>query len=124
MKYQIFGETSELSPDSIYTYANSFSLNLLKLLGEDDRFLDINQADLLNIALSLFMTCIMQYNNPRMAKYFRQVLLDYEEFKEFISYLMIDGRIENRKLVAKLSKLDKTTDPEELESLFRQISWR
>lgn len=118
MTYLVFGETSKLYPDTDYAYANSLSFDILNILGKDERFEDINQADLLNMALSVFMTCIMQYKHPKMALYFRQVLLDYDEFKEYIFLLMKDGRDENEQLLAKLEEWIETTDQDELEEVF------
>ncbi len=113
MKFQAFGETSELNQNSNFIYANSFSFNILKLMGKDSRFLDMNQSDIINMSLSLLMTCIMQYNNPRMAKHFKKVLSDYDEFKEYLLLLMMDGRMENKTLIAEL---------EELESIYNKFN--
>lgn len=98
MKLLVFGEADAINPDSLYNYANDLSLMSLDLLGEDERFLDVNQADILNFSLTLLNICLMQYNTPKMAISLRNVLDSYEEFKEFGLITIKDGRKMNESL--------------------------
>lgn len=98
MKFLLFGEADAVNPDSLYNYANDLSLMSLDILGEDERFLDFNQADILNLSLTLFNICLMQYKNPKMAAYLRVVLDSYAEFKEFGLTAINDGRKMNDSL--------------------------
>ena len=106
MEHQVFGETSELKQDSIYLYSNAFSFDIMKVLGNDDRFLDINQADVINLSLGMLMLCIMQFNNPTMSGLFLRVLNDREEFNLFLMKMINEGRNENKKLIEEIEGED------------------
>lgn len=79
----VFGETSVNTTDSIYTYSNVMSLDLMtELAKHDERFLDINQADVLNLALMVldgFITSKEQSSKKKLIEFVN----DREEFQDF-----------------------------------------
>ena len=105
MKYKVFGEIKNINTDSLFNHANELALINMKLLGKDDEFKDINQADILNLSLGFFNVCIEQFDNPDMAENLRKVLDDYLEFKAFGLLLIGDGKRRNESMNEGLLRL-------------------
>ena len=91
----VFGETKVNTTDSKYTYSNIMALDLMRELSEnDERFLNINQADVLNLALMLldgFITSKEQKSKDKLCEFAH----DPEEFKKFALSTMKYCRLAN-----------------------------
>lgn len=91
----LFGELKENTPDSIYTYANSLTLDIMGNLAEDTRFLDCNQADVLNLALILLCGFLHNESNKVGKEKLHDFIEDYNEFKDFAMFTMNTCRANN-----------------------------
>lgn len=79
----VFGESTQNTTDSKYTYSNVVSLELMSELAKrDSRFDNINQADVLNIALMLLDGFITS-KDPKSKGKLHEFIDDFEEFKFF-----------------------------------------
>ena len=69
----VFGETSVNTTDSKYTYSNVMSLDIMSELAKhDERFDNINQADVLNLALMVldgFITSKEQSSKNKLCEF-------------------------------------------------------
>ena len=79
----VFGETNVNDTSSIYTYSNVMTLDLMSELAKnDERFDNINQADVLNLALMVldgFITSKKESSKSKLCEFAN----DREEFKIF-----------------------------------------
>lgn len=89
MTYFVFGETTEPKKDSIFTNANLLSFELMEMLGEDERFSDITQADILDLALVLLHIIMLRAREENKFKdSLNPVIDDYEELKDFATLVI------------------------------------
>lgn len=85
----VFGETTVNTTDSIYTYANALTLDIMKRLADDKRFLDCTQADVLNLALVILYGFVAPNEHDRVSKAkLHEFIEDFNELKDFSMYTM------------------------------------
>lgn len=96
MNYAVFGETTVNTTDSIYTYSNIMSLDIMsELAKQDDRFENINQADVLNLALML-LDGFVTSKKPKSKMKLHDFVDDVEDFKFFALNTIKHARIMNK----------------------------
>ena len=81
-KLAVFGETTNNNTDSKYTYANVVTLEFLEMLSDDIRFENINQADVVNLALML-LDGVFKSNNVESKEKLCEMCYDVDAFKTF-----------------------------------------
>ena len=96
-EYLVFGE-SKLNTKSIYTYANALTVDIMDRLGNDKRFLDCNQADILNLALVILYGFVSpeEHNNVSKGK-LHEFVENYTNFKDFAMLTINTCRLNNVK---------------------------
>ena len=94
-QYVVFGETACNTTDSQYTYANAVSFAIMDELGEDARFLDCTQADIINLALVVLDGFVNPETRNKCSKMLHGFVEDYEEFKKFAIFMMNTCRRNN-----------------------------
>lgn len=106
----VFGETTRNTTNSKYTFANAVTLAMLELLGDDPRFLDCNQADMLNLALSILNGFIPHPDKSKeeQKQVLHKILDDDVEFKNFalhiINYSRRENDVENKSIELTIEK--------------------
>lgn len=94
--YVVFGETSCNTTDSKYTYANALTLDIMDKLGDDARFLDCTQADVLNLSLVILYGFIAPQDHDHVSKAkLHEFIEDFKEFKDFAMFTMNTCRANN-----------------------------
>ena len=94
--YVVFGETTENTTASNYTYANALTLDIMDRLGDDERFLECTQADVLNLALVILYGFIAPKDHDNVSKAkLHEFVEDFEEFKDFSMFTMNTCRRNN-----------------------------
>ena len=94
--YVVFGETTQNTTDSRYTYANALTLDIMDKLGDDKRFLECNQADVLNLALVILYGFMGKEQHDKVSKAkLHEFIEDFEEFKDFAMFTMNTCRANN-----------------------------
>jgi len=105
-KYVVFGESSCNTTDSLYTYANALTLDVMDGLGEDKRFLDCTQADVLNLALVLLYGFVRPQDHDKVSKAkLHEFIENYKDFKDFAMFTMNVCRAKNVEYNAVLKEL-------------------
>ena len=95
-KYVVFGETSCNTIDSNYTYANAMTFDIMEILGDDERFLDCTQADIVNLSLIVLYGFISPDKRDAVTKSkLRDFIDDFEDFKNFAMFTMNHCRLNN-----------------------------
>lgn len=93
--FAVFGESTKNTTDSIYTYSNIMSLDLMSDLAKDDeRFENINQADVLNLALML-LDGFVSSKKPKSKLKLHEFIDKPEEFKFFAINTINHARVMN-----------------------------
>lgn len=94
--YVVFGESSCNTTDSKYTYANALTLDIMEKLGDDERFLDCTQADVLNLALVILYGFMGKEQHDKVSKAkLHEFIEDFKEFKDFAMFTMNTCRRNN-----------------------------
>ena len=94
--YVVFGESSCNTTDSMYTYANALTLDIMDKLGDDERFLDCTQADVLNLALVILYGFVAPLDHDKISKAkLHEFIEDFNEFKDFAMFTMNSCRRNN-----------------------------
>ena len=94
--YVVFGETTQNTTSSRYTYANALTLDMMDRLGEDKRFLECNQADVLNLALVVLYGFVGHDEHNKISKAkLHEFIEDFKEFKDFAMFTMNSCRRNN-----------------------------
>ena len=94
--HAIFGETTSNTTKSLYTYANALTFDIMEILGEDERFIDCNQADVLNLALVMLYGFVAPRDHDRISKAkLHDFVEDFKEFKDFALFSMNSCRQNN-----------------------------
>ena len=85
----VFGESTVNTTDSLYTYANTLTLDVMDTLADDKRFLDCTQADVLNLALVILYGFIAHDDHNKLSKAkLHEFIEDFKEFKDFSIFTM------------------------------------
>ena len=91
----VFVETSVNTTDSKYTYSNVVSLDLMcELAKKDSRFDNINQADVLNLAL-MVLDGFITSKDPKAKGKLHEFIDDFNEFKDFAISTINHTRVMN-----------------------------
>lgn len=94
--FVVFGESSCNTTDSKYTYANALTLDIMDKLGNDKRFLDCTQADVLNLSLVILYGLIAPQDHDKVSKAkLHEFIEDFNEFKDFAMFTMNTCRRNN-----------------------------
>lgn len=94
--YVVFGETTQNTTNSRYTYANALTLDIMDKLGDDKRFLDCTQADVLNLALVILYGFMGKEQHDKVSKAkLHEFIEDFNEFKDFAMFTMNTCRANN-----------------------------
>ena len=94
--FVVFGESTCNTTDSKYTYANALTLDIMDKLGNDKRFLDCTQADVLNLSLVILYGFIAPQDHDKVSKAkLHEFIEDFNEFKDFSMYTMYMCRQKN-----------------------------
>lgn len=94
--FVVFGESSCNTTDSKYTYANALTLDIMDKLGNDKRFLDCTQADVLNLSLVILYGFIAPQDHDKVSKAkLHEFIEDFNEFKDFAMFTMNTCRRNN-----------------------------
>lgn len=94
--FVVFGESTCNTTDSKYTYANALTLDIMDKLGNDKRFLDCTQADVLNLSLVILYGFIAPQNHDKVSKAkLHEFIEDFNEFKDFSMFTMNTCRRNN-----------------------------
>ena len=94
--FVVFGETTCNTTDSRYTYANALTIDIMDKLGDDARFLECTQADVLNLALVLLYGFVGHDDHNKISKAkLHEFIEDYGEFKDFAMFTMNTCRRNN-----------------------------
>lgn len=87
--FVVFGESTCNTTDSKYTYANALTLDIMDKLGNDKRFIDCTQADVLNLSLVILYGLIAPQDHDKVSKAkLHEFIEDFNEFKDFSMYTM------------------------------------
>ena len=94
--FVVFGESTCNTTDSKYTYANALTLDIMDKLGNDKRFLDCTQADVLNLSLVILYGFIAPQDHDKVSKAkLHEFIEDFNEFKDFSMFTMNTCRRNN-----------------------------
>ena len=94
--FVVFGESTCNTTDSKYTYANALTLDIMDKLGNDKRFLDCTQADVLNLSLVILYGFIAPKDHDKVSKAkLHELIEDFNEFKDFSMFTMNTCRRNN-----------------------------
>lgn len=94
--FVVFGESTCNTTDSKYTYANALTLDIMDKLGNDKRFLDCTQADVLNLSLVILYGLIAPQDHDKVSKAkLHEFIEDFNEFKDFAMFTMNTCRRNN-----------------------------
>ena len=94
--FVVFGESTCNTTDSKYTYANALTLDIMDKLGNDKRFLDCTQADVLNLSLVILYCFIAPQDHDKVSKAkLHEFIEDFNEFKDFSMFTMNTCRRNN-----------------------------
>lgn len=94
--FVVFGESTCNTTDSKYTYANALTLDIMDKLGNDKRFLDCTQADVLNLSLVILYGFIAPKDHDKVSKAkLHEFIEDFKEFKDFAIFTMNSCRANN-----------------------------
>ena len=94
--FVVFGESTCNTTDSKYTYANALTLDIMDKLGNDKRFLDCTQADVLNLSLVILYGFVAPNEHGRVSKAkLHEFIEDFNEFKDFSMFTMNTCRRNN-----------------------------
>ena len=94
--FVVFGESTCNTTDSLYTYANALTIDIMDKLGNDDRFLECTQADVLNLALVILYGFIAPGDHDKISKAkLHEFIEDFKEFKDFAMFTMYTCRAHN-----------------------------
>lgn len=94
--YVVFGETTQNTTSSNYTYANALTLDIMERLGDDKRFLECTQADVLNLALVILYGFVGHDEHNKISKAkLHEFVEDFNEFKDFSMFTMNTCRRNN-----------------------------
>lgn len=94
--FVVFGETTCNTTDSHFTYANALTIDIMDKLGDDSRFLDCNQADVLNLALVILYGFVGYKDHNKISKAkLHEFIEDWNEFKDFAMFTMNTCRRNN-----------------------------
>lgn len=94
--FVVFGESTCNTTDSKYTYANALTLDIMDKLGNDKRFLDCTQADVLNLSLVILYGFIAPKDHDKVSKAkLHEFIEDFNEFKDFSMFTMNTCRRNN-----------------------------
>ena len=94
--FVVFGETRCNTTDSKYTYANALSIDIMDKLGDDERFLDCTQADVLNLSLVILYGFIAPQDHDHVSKAkLHEFIEDFKQFKDFAMFTMNTCRRNN-----------------------------
>lgn len=94
--YVVFGETTQNTTASNYTYANALTLDIMERLGDDKRFLECTQADVLNLALVILYGFVGHDEHNKISKAkLHEFVEDFSEFKDFAMFTMNTCRANN-----------------------------
>ena len=87
--YVVFGETKCNTTDSHYTYANALTFDIMDKLGDDSRFLDCTQADVLNLSLVILYGFMARDEHDKVSKAkLHEFIEDWDDFKNFAIFTM------------------------------------
>ena len=82
--FVVFGETTCNTTKSNYTYANTITPDIMDKLGNDERFLDCTQADVLNLSLVILYGFVAPNEHGCVSKAkLHEFIEDFNEFKDF-----------------------------------------
>ena len=96
MSFVVFGETSNNTTESLFTYANTLTIDIMQTLADDDRFLDCTQADVLNLALVILYGFMARDEHDKLSKAkLHEFIEDWSEFKDFAMFTMNTCRAHN-----------------------------
>ena len=96
MNFVVFGESTCNTTDSLYTYANALTFDIMEKLEDDKRFLDCRQADVLNLALVILYGFIAPQDHNKISKAkLHEFVEDFNEFKDFAIFTMNTCRRNN-----------------------------
>lgn len=94
--YVVFGESACNTTDSLYTYANALTLDVMDILSEDTRFDECTQADIINLALVVLFGFLRPQDHDKVSKAkLHEFIEDFEEFKDFSMFTMNKCREKN-----------------------------
>lgn len=94
--FVVFGESTCNTTDSKYTYANALTLDIMDKLGNDKRFLDCTQADVLNLSLVILYGFIAPKDHDKVSKAkLHEFIEDFNKFKDFSMFTMNTCRRNN-----------------------------
>lgn len=94
--FVVFGESTCNTTDSKYTYANALTFDIMDKLGNDKRFLDCTQADVLNLSLVILYGLIAPQDHDKVSKAkLHEFIEDFNEFKDFAMFTMNTCRRNN-----------------------------
>ena len=94
--FAVFGESTQNTTDSIYTYSNIMSLDIMSELAKyDERFNNINQADVLNLALML-LDGFVNSKKPKSKMKLHDFVDDFDDFKFFALNTIKHARMMNK----------------------------
>lgn len=94
--FVVFGESTCNTTDSKYTYANALTLDIMDKLGNDKRFLDCTQADVLNLSLVILYGFVAPQDHDKVSKAkLHEFIEDFNEFKDFAMFTMNTCRRNN-----------------------------
>lgn len=94
--FVVFGESTCNTTDSCYTYANALTIGIMDKLGNDKRFLECTQADVLNLALVILYGFIAPDDHDKISKAkLHEFIEDFKEFKDFAIFTMNTCRANN-----------------------------
>ena len=94
--FVVFGESTCNTTDSKYTYANALTLDIMDKLGNDKRFLDCTQSDVLNLSLVILYGFVAPQDHDKVSKAkLHEFIEDFNEFKDFAMFTMNTCRRNN-----------------------------
>ena len=94
--FVVFGESNCNTTDSNFTYANILTLEIMEKLGDDSRFLECTQADVLNLALVILYGFVGYNDHNKISKAkLHDFIEDWKEFKDFAMFTMNTCRASN-----------------------------
>ena len=94
--FVVFGETTCNTTDSLFTYANALTVDIMLKLAEDKRFNECTQADVLNLALVILYGFMGKEQHDKVSKAkLHEFIEDFEEFKDFAMFTMNTCRANN-----------------------------
>lgn len=94
--FVVFGESTCNTTDSLYTYVNALTLDIMDKLADDKRFHNCTQADMINLALVILYGFIAPQDPDKVSKVkLHEFVEDFKEFKDFAMFTMNTCRANN-----------------------------